>query len=230
MRIPLVEDEPRAAQMLSKGLREQADAVDVARDGDDALCQASITSYDAIVPDVMLPKVDGLTVCQQLRAQGPQVPVLMLTARDTVQDRPAGLDSGADDYLVKPFDFGELLARLRAVVRRGQAPQRPSEVTLGDLRIDLRARLVTRGDTRLALTAREFALLEFLVRHEGEVVGRAEIAEHVRDAAFESMSHVIDVMIQRLRRRIDSPAGPSCIVTRRGEGYMLARPDAGERR
>ena len=150
----------------------------------------------------------------------------MLTARDAVDARISGLDSGADDYLVKPFDFGELLARLRAVIRRGQAPQRPSDVTLGDLRIDLRARHVTRGRERLALTTREFALLEFLVLHEGEVVGRGEIAEHVWDATFESMSNVIDVMIQRLRRKIDPPVGPSFIVTRRGEGYMLVRPES----
>ena len=227
MRILLVEDEPRAAQVLAKGLREQSYAVDVARDGDDALYQASITDYDAIVLDVMLPGIDGFTVCRELRAQGSHVPVLMLTARDAVDARIAGLDSGADDYLVKPFDFGELLARLRAVIRRGQAPQRPSDVALGDLRIDLRARHVTRGHERLALTTREFALLEFLVLHEGEVVGRGEIAEHVWDTAFESMSNVIDVMVQRLRRKIDPPAGPSLIVTRRGEGYMLVRPDAG---
>ncbi len=219
MRILLVEDEPRAAQVLAKGLREQSYAVDVARDGDDALYQASITDYDAIVLDVMLPGIDGFTVSH--------VPVLMLTARDAVDARITGLDSGADDYLVKPFDFGELLARLRAVIRRGQAPQRPSDVTLGDLRIDLRARHVTRGRDRLALTTREFALLEFLVLHEGEVVGRGEIAEHVWDTAFESMSNVIDVMIQRLRRKIDPPTGPSFIVTRRGEGYMLVRPDGG---
>lgn len=227
MRILLVEDEPRAAQVLSKGLREQSYAVDVARDGEEALYQASITTYDAVVLDVMLPGIDGCAVCRELRAQGAHVPVLMLTARDAVDARIAGLDSGADDYLVKPFDFGELLARLRAVIRRGQAPQRPSDVSLGDLRIDLRARHVSRGSERLALTAREFALLEFLVVHEGEVVRRGEIAEHVWDTAFESMSNVIDVMIQRLRRKIDPPAGPSFIVTRRGEGYMLVRPDAG---
>jgi len=227
MRILLVEDEPRAAQVLSKGLREQAYAVDVARNGDDALYQTSITDYDAIVLDVMLPGIDGFAVCRELRSQGSHVPVLMLTARDAVDARIAGLDSGADDYLIKPFDFGEFLARLRAVIRRGQAPQRPSDVTLGDLRIDLRARRVTRGRERLTLTTREFALLEFLVLHEGEVVGRGEIAEHVWDIAFESMSNVIDVMVQRLRRKIDPPAGPSFIATRRGEGYMLVRPDAG---
>ena len=225
MRILLVEDEPRAAQVLSKGLREQAYAVDVARDGDDALYQASITDYDAIVLDVMLPEIDGFAVCRELRGQGSQVPVLMLTARDAVDARIAGLDSGADDYLIKPFDFGELLARLRAVIRRGGAPQRPSAVTLGELRFDLRARHVTRDGRLIALTSREFALLEFLVLHAGEVVGRSAIAEHVWDAPFESMSNVIDVMVQRLRRKIDPPHGPSLIATRRGEGYLLVAPD-----
>jgi len=226
MRILLVEDEPRAAQVLSKGLREQAYAVDVARDGHEALYRASITDYDAVVLDVMLPGIDGFAVCRELRAQGSHVPVLMLTARDAVDARISGLDSGADDYLIKPFDFGELLARLRAVIRRGQAPQRPSIVTLGKLRFDLRARHVTRDGRLIALTSREFALLEFLVLHAGEVVGRGAIAEHVWDAPFESMSNVIDVMVQRLRRKIDSPDGPSLIATRRGEGYLLVTPDA----
>jgi two-component system copper resistance phosphate regulon response regulator CusR len=229
MRILLVEDEPRAAQVLSKGLREQAYAVDVARDGDDALYRASITDYDAIVLDVMLPGIDGFAVCRELRGQGSQVPVLMLTARDAVDARISGLDSGADDYLIKPFDFGELLARLRAVIRRGRAPQRPSAVTLGELRFDLRARHVTRDGRLIALTSREFALLEFLVLHAGEVVGRGAIAEHVWDAPFESMSNVIDVMVQRLRRKIDPAEGPSLIATRRGEGYMLVVPDEARR-
>jgi DNA-binding response OmpR family regulator len=224
MRVLLVEDEPRAAQMLAQGLREQAYAVDVAHDGDAALYQASIVDYDAIVLDVMLPGIDGLTVCRELRGQGAHVPVLMLTARDAVDARIAGLDSGADDYLVKPFDFGELLARLRAVIRRGRSPQQPAVVMLGELRFDLRARYVARHGRLIALTSREFALLEFLVLHAGEVVGRGAIAEHVWDAPFESMSNVIDVMVQRLRRKIDPPEGPSLIVTRRGEGYMLTTP------
>ena len=226
MRVLLVEDEPQAAQMLAKGLREQSYAVDVAHDGDAALYQASVTDYDAIVLDVMLPGVDGLAVCRHLRGQGAQVPVLMLTARDAVDARIAGLDSGADDYLIKPFDFGELLARLRAVIRRGRAPQQPAVVKLGDLLVDLRARQVTRQGRAVALTSREFALLEYLVRHAGEVVGRGSIAEHVWDAPFEARSNVIDVMVQRLRRKIDPPAGPSLIATRRGEGYMLTCPSA----
>jgi DNA-binding response OmpR family regulator len=222
MRVLLVEDEPRAAQMLSKGLREQSYAVDVAADGEKALYQAAITEYDAIILDVMLPGADGFEVCRELRRAGRHVPVLMLTARDAVEARIAGLDSGADDYLIKPFDFGELLARLRAVIRRGRLPLTPAVVTVGDLRLDLRARQASRRDWPIKLTAREFALLEFLVLHAGEVVGRGAIAEHVWDAPFESMSNVIDVMIQRLRRKIDDPHAASLITTRRGEGYMLA--------
>lgn len=224
MRVLLVEDEPRAAQMLSKGLREQSYAVDVARDGKQALYQTAITDYDALVLDVMLPGIDGFEVCRELRRAGSQVPVLMLTARDAIESRIEGLDSGADDYLIKPFDFGELLARLRAVIRRGRLPLTPSILEIGGLRIDLRARQASRSGRAIKLTAREFALLEFLALHSGEVVGRAAIAEHVWDAPFESMSNVIDVMIQRLRRKIDDPRGPSMIATRRGEGYMLAPP------
>jgi two-component system, OmpR family, copper resistance phosphate regulon response regulator CusR len=222
MRVLLVEDEPRAAQLLSKGLREQSYAVDVARDGPHALYQASITEYDAVVLDVMLPGLDGFEVCRELRRTGSHVPVLMLTARDAVEARIAGLDSGADDYLIKPFDFGELLARLRAVIRRGRLPVTPAVLTVSHLRLDLRARQACRHGEPVKLTSREFALLEFLALHAGEVVGRAAIAEHVWDAPYESMSNVIDVLIQRLRRKIDDPQATSLIATRRGEGYMLA--------
>jgi DNA-binding response OmpR family regulator len=221
MRILLVEDEPRAAQVLAKGLREQAYAVDVASNGTDALYQVSLTDYDAVVLDVMMPGLDGFQVCREIRRHGSNVPVLMLTARDAVDSRISGLDSGADDYLIKPFDFGELLARLRAVIRRGRLPLTPALVTVGGLRIDLRARQAFRRGVAIKLTSREFALLEFLVLHAGEVVGRAAIAEHVWDSPFETMSNVVDVMIQRLRRKIDAPDGASLIVTRRGEGYMF---------
>jgi DNA-binding response OmpR family regulator len=224
MRVLLVEDEPHAARLLAKGLREQAYAVDVAGAGPDALYHAAITDYDAIVLDVMLPGLDGFEVCRELRRNGSSVPVLMLTARDAVEARIAGLDSGADDYLVKPFDFGELLARLRAVIRRGKLPLTPAVLELGAIRVDLRARQARRGAQSIALTSREFALLEFLALHAGEVVGRGAIAEHVWDAPFETMSNVIDVMIQRLRRKIDAPGAPSLIATRRGEGYMLVAP------
>jgi DNA-binding response OmpR family regulator len=224
MRILLVEDEPHAAQMLAKGLREAAYAVDVVGDGERALYEASLTDYDAIVLDVMLPLRDGLSVCYELRRRGSKVPVLMLTARDAVEARIAGLDGGADDYLTKPFDFGELLARLRAVIRRGDRVLTPTILTLGPLELDRRARRAYREGQALLLTAREYALLEYLVIHAGEVVGRAAIAEHVWDAQYNALSNVIDVFIQRLRRRIDDPGQPSLIVTRRGEGYMLAVP------
>ena len=223
MRVLLVEDEPRAAQMLAKGLREQAYAVDVARAGDTALYQAAITEYDAIILDVMMPGPDGFEVCRELRRTGSSVPILMLTARDAVEAKISGLDAGADDYVIKPFDLGELLARLRAVIRRGRLPLTPAAVTIGSLRLDLRARQAYRQERAIKLTSREFALLEYLVLHAGEVVGRGAIAEHVWDAPFESMSNVIDVMIQRLRRKIDDPRGTSSLITtRRGEGYMLA--------
>jgi DNA-binding response OmpR family regulator len=221
VRLLLVEDEPQAAHMLAKGLREQSYAVDVAADGEDAVYQAAIADYDAIVLDVTLPLLDGLAVCRQLRRDGLHTPVLMLTARDAVEARIAGLDSGADDYLTKPFDFGELLARLRALIRRRVQPVRPTSVTVGSLRLDMRARQAFREGTPIVLTAREYALLEHLVLHAGEVVGRADIAEHVWDASYEAQSNVIDVCIQRLRRKIDRPGQPSSIVTRRGEGYML---------
>jgi DNA-binding response OmpR family regulator len=221
MRILLVEDERRAAQMLAKGLREEAYAVDVVGDGDSAVYQAAITDYDAIILDLGLPARDGIAVCREIRQHGSLVPVLMLTARDAVDARIAGLDSGADDYLTKPFDFGELLARLRAVIRRGQRPLTPERIRVGSLELDTRARRALRNGEALVLTAREYALLEHLVLHVDEVVGRADIAEHVWDASYEAMSNVIDVCVQRLRRKIDTPGEPSMIVTRRGEGYML---------
>jgi DNA-binding response OmpR family regulator len=221
MRILLVEDEPRAAQMLAKGLREEAYVVDVVGDGRRAIYEAAITDYDAIVLDVMLPLADGLEVCRAIRGEGSAVPVLMLTARDEVGSRIAGLDSGADDYLTKPFDFGELLARLRAVIRRGQRPLRPSTITVGPLQLDTRARRAFRHGQPLILTAREYALLEHLAFHAEEVVGRASIAEHVWDTSYEAMSNAIDVCIQRLRRKIDDGGKGSLITTRRGEGYML---------
>lgn len=227
MRVLLIEDEPHAARMLAKGLREQAYAVDVAPDGEDGLYRTSVTDYDAILLDVTLPGMDGFAVCAELRRQGSQIPILMLTARDAVDARITGLDSGADDYLIKPFDFGELLARLRAVIRRGQLPLTPAVVTVGHLTINLRSRQARRHQDVVSLTSREFALLEFLAVHAGEVVGRGAIAEHVWDAPFEAMSNVIDVLIQRLRRKIDDAARPSLIVTRRGEGYMLVAPEDG---
>ena len=228
MRILLVEDEPDAARMLAKGLREHAYAVDVAADGDAAVYQSSITDYDAVVLDVMLPGTSGLQVCRELRRRGSAVPVLMLTARDGVEDRIAGLDGGADDYLPKPFDFGELLARLRAVIRRGARPPLPAIIEVGDLRLDTAARQVYRNTRPVSLTAREYALLEYLAHHAGSVVSRADIAEHVWDEHYDPLSNVIDVYIQRLRRKVDRPGEESLIRTRRGEGYQLRAGDHAE--
>jgi two-component system copper resistance phosphate regulon response regulator CusR len=220
MRILLVEDEPAAARMLAKGLREQAYAVDIAADGESALYQASVNEYDLIVLDVMLPIKDGLEVCRELRAAGSALPVLMLTARDAVEDRIAGLDTGADDYLIKPFDFHELLARVRALLRRGPA-LREETLIVADLRINTRARRVERAGRSIEMTAKEYALLEYLARRADEVVGRADIAEHVWDESFDPFSNLIEVYVQRLRRKIDGGASRKLIRTWRGEGYVL---------
>jgi two-component system copper resistance phosphate regulon response regulator CusR len=219
-----VEDEPAAAQMLAKGLREQTYAVDLAADGEVALYQVSINDYDLILLDVNLPGKDGLEVCRELRANGLTVPVLMLTARDAIQDRVAGLDTGADDYLTKPYAFHELLARVRAILRRGPALS-PDTITVADLVIDQKARSVKRGGSIIQLTAKEYALLEYLARRADEVVGRADIAEHVWDENFDPFSNLIEVYIQRLRRKIDDNHSPKLLRTRRGEGYMLTIGD-----
>ena len=221
MRLLLVEDEPRAAEILAKGLREQTYAVDVAGDGEAAIFQAATTDYDALILDVMLPLKDGLAVCRAIREAGNAVPILMLTARDAVEARIEGLDCGADDYLVKPFDFGELLARLRAIVRRGRQPIAPEQMTIGALTLDTRARRARVGARELALTAKEYALLEYLVRRAGDVVTRSEIAEHVWDERADPLSNVVDVYVQRLRRKIEEAGGEPPIRTRRGEGYQV---------
>lgn len=222
MRILLVEDEPAAARVLAKGLREQTYAVDVAEDGQAALFQASINDYDAIILDVMLPRQDGLSVCRALRESGSAVPVIMLTARDAVDARIHGLDVGADDYLTKPYDFRELVARLRALTRRGRRPLLSERLTAGPLTLDTRSRRVWVRGSEVTLTGKEYALLEFLLHHAGAVVSRANIAEHVWDEHYDPLSNVVDVYIQRLRRKLDEPGGPSVIRTRRGEGYQLA--------
>jgi len=227
MRILLVEDQPDAARMIAKGFRDEAYAVDVAADGETAWFKASTADYDAIVLDVMLPVRDGLAVCRQLRQDGSSVPILMLTARDGVEARVAGLDSGADDYLTKPFAFSELLARIRALVRRKGRPMLPERLHVAGLELDTRARRVLKKGTALPLTAREYALLEYLARRAGEVVGRSDIAEHVWDERYDPFSNVIDVYVQRLRRKIDDPGAESVIRTRRGEGYELVHPREG---
>jgi two-component system copper resistance phosphate regulon response regulator CusR len=225
MRILVVESEPRAAQVLAKGLREQAYAVDIAQDGEQALYRAAISEFDVIILDVGLPRQDGLAVCRRLREEGTDVPVLMLTARDVVEARIAGLDSGADDCLTKPFDSRELLARVRALLRRRRHPLVPPVLRAGPLELDSRARRVSRDGKPLRLSAREYGLLEYLMLHADAVVGRAALTEHVWEAASEPASNAIDVCVRRLRRKIDRRGRPSLILTRRGEGYMLsARP------
>ena len=220
VRILLVEDEPAAAQMLAKGLREQGYAIDVSTDGEKALYQASINDYDLVILDVMLPRKDGFEVCREMRSRGSVFPVLMLTARDTVEDRIIGLDSGADDYLIKPFDFRELLARTRALLRRGETLH-PETIEIDDLQIDARARRVQRDGRNIQLTVKEYALLEYLARNVDKVLSRAEIAEHVWDENFDVFSNLIDVYIQRLRRKIDDGHEVKLFQTRRGEGYVL---------
>jgi two-component system, OmpR family, copper resistance phosphate regulon response regulator CusR len=220
MRILVVEDEHDAARMLAKGLREHSYAVDIAYDGAEAVSKLYVTSYDLVVLDLMLPDRDGISVCEEIRTQGMAVPVLMLTAVAGVEQRIAGLDCGADDYLTKPFDFGELLARIRALLRRGPALANPI-LTLSELVIDTRSRSVTRSGRQLDLTAKEYALLEYLVRRRGEVVGRADISEHVWEETYDPCSNLIEVYIQRLRRKLEHNGGPGIIQTRRGEGYQI---------
>ncbi|HEX9543870.1 MAG TPA: response regulator transcription factor [Pyrinomonadaceae bacterium] len=224
MRILLVEDDPRIARFVAKGLREHALAVDLSDNGDDALYKSSINDYDAIVLDVMIPGRDGFSVCRELRATGSVVPIIMLTARDTVQDRITGLDIGADDYLTKPFAVTELLARLRALMRRGHVV-RPATIEIADLLLDTRAQRATRAERELELTSKEYALLEYLAREQGRVVSRAEIAEHVWDENFDPLTNLIDVHINRLRRKVDNGFSTRLIHTRRGAGYMLAAPN-----
>lgn len=225
MRILLVEDEPSAARMLAKGLREQTYAVDVAADGEAALYQVSINDYDLVILDIMLPRKDGLEVCREMRMAGSAVPVLMLTARDAVEDRILGLDTGADDYLIKPFDFRELLARTRALLRRGGESLQVETLKLSDLEIDTRSRRVKRAGQLIQLTSKEYALLEYMALHAEQVLSRAEIAEHVWDESFDIFSNLIEVYVQRLRRKIDDGHQLKMLQTRRGEGYILTALD-----
>jgi DNA-binding response OmpR family regulator len=220
MRILLVEDERSAARMIAKGLREHGHAVDLAGDGTSALQQATDARYDMIVLDRMLPGTDGLEVCRAVRATGDAVPILMLTARDAVDDRILGLDAGADDYLTKPFHFGELLARIRALARRRALPLVPERLQRGRLTLDTRTQEAWLDGVRVELTAREYALLEYLCRKDGAVISRDEIAEHVWDNRYDPCSNVIDVYVQRLRRKLDRDER-SWIQTRRGAGYQF---------
>src|SRR5690348_11392962 len=220
MRLLLVEDDARIARFVAKGLREQAYAVDVSGTGEDALYQAAVNTYDLVILDVMIPAPDGFVVCRELRKSGQRMPILMLTARDAVEDRIAGLDHGADDYLTKPFEFRELLARLRALLRRS-GELRPEKITIADLVLDTGAQTAKRAGRQITLTAKEYALLEYLARNAGRVVRRAEIAEHVWDETFDPFSNLIEVYINRLRRKIDRSEERPLVHTRRGVGYVL---------
>ena len=220
MRVLVVEDEIKMASLIRRGLRSEGFAADVAIKGEDALWMAASSSYDAIVLDVMLPGIDGFETCRRLREDGIWAPVLMLTARDAVDDRVAGLDGGADDYLTKPFSFAELLARLRALARRGPI-ERPAVLEVGDLRLDPAARRVWRGDSEVALSAKEFQLLEAFMRHPGEVLSRYQLLEHAWDYDYENRSNIVDVYVRYLRDKIDRPFGRRSLETVRGAGYRL---------
>ena len=220
MRLLIAEDDLKLSAALARGLRGDGYAVDTAATGDQALFQARVYDYDAMILDIMLPGPDGIEVCRTLRREGRWSPVLMLTARDGVNDRIKGLDAGADDYLVKPFDFDELVARVRALVRRG-APARPAVLRAGDLEVDPAARSVLRDGRPVELTAREFAVLEFLVRHSGEVVTRTDLLDHVWDQNFDGSTNIVDVYVGYLRRKLEEPFGRQLIRTVRGAGYII---------
>ncbi len=224
VRVLIVEDELRMASLIRRGLVQEGLAADVASTGEDALWMAQSSDYDAIVLDVMLPGINGFETCRRLRERDVWAPVLMLTARDSVEDRVAGLDTGADDYLVKPFAFAELLARLRALVRRGDT-QRPSVLEVDDLRLDPASRRVWRGQQEVQLSSKEFAILETFMRRPNEVVSRLYLLEHAWDFAYENRSNIVDVYIRNLRRKIDEPFRRSSIETVRGAGYRLRSSD-----
>ncbi len=225
MRLLIVEDSVKMASLLRRGLRKQGHAVDVVPAGEEALRMSAVVDYDAVVLDVMLPGIDGFETCRRLRDTGSAAPVLMLTARDAVEDRVAGLDGGADDYLVKPFSLAELGARLRALRRRGPITTTPV-LEVGDLRLDLASRLAWRGRSSIPLTRTEFALLETFMRHPGQVLSRGQLVDHVWDGRFEHRSNVIEVYVGYLRGKIDRPFGRRAIETVRGFGYAL-RADGG---
>jgi two-component system, OmpR family, response regulator len=226
VRVLVVEDEARMAELLSRGLREEGYSVDAVRDGTEGLWMATEQQYDAIVLDVMLPGLDGFEVCRRLREAKRWAPVLMLTARDAVDDRVHGLDAGADDYLAKPFSFAELAARLRALVRR-RPDARPTILEVGDLRLDPATHRVWRGDEEIELSPKELALLEVLMRHPGEVVTRTRILEHAWDFAYDGVSNVVDQYVAYLRKKVDRPFGRCDIETVRGVGYRLHGPSEG---
>ena len=220
MRVLVVEDDNRIAGFVAKGLRENSYAVDIASDGDEATYMASLNTYDLFILDVNLPKKDGFDVCREIRDAGNKKPILMLTARDAIDDRVSGLDIGADDYLTKPFEFRELLARLRALLRR-QNEIRSPQIVIADLQIDTTSRTVQRAGNQIELTTKEYSLIEFLAINKGKVVGREEISEHVWDDSFDPFSNLIEVYIKRLRIKLDEGYDVPLIQTRRGSGYIL---------
>jgi two-component system, OmpR family, response regulator len=222
MRVLIVEDDIPLAAALRRGLRAEGIVADVAARGEDALWMAGATEFDAVVLDLMLPGIDGFETCRRLRKDGVWVPIIMLTARDAVEDRVRGLDQGADDYLTKPFSLAELLARLRALARRG-AVERPTVLEVGDLRMDPSTRQVWRGDTEVQLSAKEFALLEAFMRRPGEVLSQFQLLEHAWDYQYENRSNVVEVYVRYLRQKIDRPFGVESIETVRGAGYRLRK-------
>jgi two-component system copper resistance phosphate regulon response regulator CusR len=221
VRVLIVEDEPQAAAMLAMGLREQGYQAEIAADGERALTLVRKNGYDLVILDVILPGRNGFSVCRELRQAGYDVPILMLTARDSVQDRVTGIDHGADDYIVKPFEYWELLARIRALLRRRDAPYR-EEIRVGDLRIDRLTRKVERGGASIDLSPKEYAFLEYMALRAGELVTRDDLSEHVWDEDYNTFTNLVEVYILRLRRKIDSGRAVKLIRTRRGEGYMLS--------
>jgi two-component system OmpR family response regulator len=225
MRVLIVEDEAKMASLIRRGLRQEGMAADLVGKGEDALWMAGSTEYDAIVLDLMLPGIDGFEVCRRLRDDGVISPILMLTARDGVPDRVAGLDAGADDYLVKPFSYAELLARLRALARRGNG-QRSPELRVGDLRMNPAGHQVWRGKDEIELSAKEFAVLEVFMRRPGEVLSRFQLLEHAWDYEYENRSNIVDSYVRLVRRKVDRPFGVESIQTVRGAGYRL-REDGG---
>jgi two-component system copper resistance phosphate regulon response regulator CusR len=227
MRLLLVEDDSRIARFVARGLQEQSYAVDVVSSGDEALYHVDINDYDVVILDVMIPGKDGFTTCRAIRGLGKRMPILMLTARDAVEDRIHGLDSGADDYLTKPFEFGELLARLRALLRRPK-DVRPTQILVGDLELDTGSQTARRRNRSISLTAKEYALLEFLARNANRVIGRSEIAEHVWNETFDPFSNLIEVYVNRLRRKLGEENGNPLLQTRRGSGYILCAPSEQE--
>jgi len=224
MRILIVEDDARMADAVRRGFEAEGIAVDLAATGEEALWRAPAATYGAIVLDIMLPGMDGIETCERLRGADVWTPILMLTARDAIRDRVEGLNSGADDYLVKPFSFEELLARVRALARREAAP-RPSVVAVGDLRLDPATHRVTRGGTEISLSAREVAILEAFMRRPGRILSRYDLLETVWSGEFDHRSNVVDVAVRRLRDKIDRPFGTESIETVRGAGYRLCAPD-----